>query len=520
MAASWLKNAVFYEIYPQSYYDTNGDGIGDLQGIIEKLPYVKSLGCNALWLNPCYDSPFRDAGYDVRDHKKVAPRYGTEEDLIRLFEEAHKLGIKVLLDMVPGHTSEEHPWFAESAKAEENEMSDRYIWTDNAFCGGDGMPFIGGEHPRDATYIINFFKCQPALNYGYRDIHASWQQSIDAPGPMATREAMKDIMRYWLDRGCDGFRVDMADSLVKNDHGFKSATMTVWKDMAGTIHAEYPEAALVSEWNNPEQALGCGFDMDFMLDWGGNGYNRLMRFYQLDKKGSIVSDNSYFKLESTADIQGFLDDYLPSYEKAGKLGLRCLITGNHDTKRCSFNLTDTERRLAFAFLLTMPGAPFLYYGDEIGMAYRWLPTKEGGYHRTGSRTPMQWSSGENLGFSTGAPESLYLPIDPAQNAPTVESQEADPNSMLHFVRKLIALRQENEELGNYSPFEVYSAESGSRLFAYKRGSYLCAVNPGTEALTLKLDGKYESVFSFGTVALESDTAKLGTQSFVVFKPCA
>ena len=517
MAASWLKNAVFYEIYPQSYYDTNGDGIGDFNGIIEKLPYIKSLGCNAIWMNPCYDSPFKDAGYDVRDHKKVASRYGTEEDLVRLFEEAHKLGIKILLDLVPGHTSEEHPWFVESAKEEENEFSDRYIWTDNAFCGGDGMPFIGGEHPRDATYIINFFKCQPALNYGYRDIHESWQQPIDAPAPMATREAMKDIMRYWLDKGCDGFRVDMADSLVKNDHGTKSATMTVWKDIAGAIHAEYPEAALVSEWNNPEQALGCGFDMDFMLDWGGNGYNRLMRFYKLDKKGNILSDNSYFKLEADADIQGFLDDYLPAYEKAKDLGLRCLITCNHDTKRPSFNLTDTERRLAYAFILTMPGAPYIYYGDEIGMAYRWLPTKEGGYHRTGSRTPMQWNSGKNLGFSTGKAEDLYLPVDPSENAATVESQEADANSMLHHVRGLIQLRQNNPELGNYAPFCVYSAEKGSRLFAYKRGELLVAVNPGEKALELKLDGKYAPIYTMGSAEISGETLTIGSQSFVVLK---
>ena len=518
MSASWLKDAIFYEIYPQSFYDTNGDGIGDLQGIIEKLPYVKSLGCNAIWMNPCYDSPFKDAGYDVRDYKKVAQRYGTNEDLKRLFDEAHKLGIKILLDLVPGHTSEEHAWFQESAKAEENEYSDRYIWTSNAFCGGDGMPFIGGEHPRDATYVINFFKCQPALNFGYRDIHdAGWQQSIDAPGPLATREAIKDIMRFWLDMGCDGFRVDMADSLVKNDHGYKSATMTVWKDIAGAIHAEYPEAALVSEWNNPEQALGCGFDMDFMLDWGGNGYNRLMRFYQLDKKGAIMSDNSYFKVDSDADIWGFLDDYLPDYEKAKDLGLRCLITGNHDTKRCSFNLTDAERRLAFAMIFTMPGAPFLYYGDEIGMAYRWLPTKEGGYHRTGSRTPMQWTNGENLGFSTGKPEDLYLSVDPNPNGTTVESQEADENSMLHHVRSLTALRRENPDLGNYSPFAVYSAEKGSRLFAYKRGSLLVAVNPSAKALELTLDGSYAPIYTMGSIEIAQQKAVLGPQSFTVLK---
>ena len=519
MSASWLKNAVFYEIYPQSFKDTNGDGIGDLNGITEKLPYIKSLGCNALWLNPIYDSPFKDAGYDVRDHKKVAARYGTEADLVNLFHEAHKLGIKVLLDLVPGHTSETHPWFLESARAEENEYSDRYIWTANAFCGGDGMPFIGGEHDRDAAYVINFFKCQPALNFGYRDIHdPSWQQPIDAPGPLANREAMKDIMRHWLNLGCDGFRVDMADSLVKNDHGTKSATMEVWKDIAGAIHAEYPEAALVSEWNNPQQALGCGFDMDFMLDWGGNGYNRLMRFYQLDKKGNITGDNSYFKKDADADITGFLKDY--PYEAWKDLGLRCMITGNHDTKRCSFNLDDTERRLAFSMILTMPGAPFIYYGDEIGMAYRWLPTREGGYHRTGSRSPMQWDSGRNLGFSDAEAEKLYLPVDPSPMGSTVESQEADENSMLHYVRSLIALRHANPELGNYSPFQVYSAEEGSRLFAYRRGNLLVAVNPGCKALELKLDSAYEVIFSMGSAAVDRKALMLGSQSFAVLRPLA
>ena len=521
MSASWLKNAVFYEIYPQSFKDTNSDGIGDFNGIIEKLPYVKSLGCNAIWMNPCYDSPFMDAGYDVRDHKKVASRYGTQEDLVRLFAEAHKLGLKILLDLVPGHTSETHPWFLESAKAEENEYSDRYIWTANAFCGGDGMPFIGGEHDRDATYVINFFKCQPALNYGYRDIHdESWQQPIDAPGPLANREAMKDIMRYWLDLGCDGFRVDMADSLVKNDQGTKSATMEVWKDIAGAIHAEYPEAALVSEWNNPEQALGCGFDMDFMLDWGGNGYNQLMRWYQLDKKGQIISDKSYFKKDASTDIQGFLADYLPAYENTKDLGLRCLITGNHDTKRCSFNLDDTERRLAFAFLLTMPGAPFVYYGDEIGMSYRWLPTKEGGYHRTGSRTPMQWDETTNRGFSTGKAEDLYLPVDLRDNGENVACQENDPNSMLNHVRRIIALRHSHQDLGSYADFRVYRAEKGERVFAYKRGNLLLAVNPDAAGCSLEMDDSYDPIYTFGTVEIAGHQLNMGSQSFVVLTPKA
>jgi maltose alpha-D-glucosyltransferase/alpha-amylase len=164
----WLDDAVFYEIYPQSFYDANGDGIGDFEGIIQKLDYISDVGCNAIWLNPCFDSPFKDAGYDVRDYKKTAPRYGTNEDLRRLFSEAHKRNIHVLLDLVPGHTSEEHTWFLESRKDMPNEYWNRYIWTDNWFTwGADGMRFIAGEAPRNASYIINFFKCQPALNYGF-----------------------------------------------------------------------------------------------------------------------------------------------------------------------------------------------------------------------------------------------------------------------------------------------------------------------------------------------------------------
>ncbi len=151
---TWLNDAVFYEIYPQSFYDSNGDGIGDLQGIIEKLDYVKELGCNALWLNPVYDSPFMDAGYDVRDYKKVAPRYGTNEDLVRLFECAHAKGIKVLLDLVPGHTSDQHPWFLEAKKAAKNEFSDRYIFTKTVWDAPPEYRMMCGICERNGNYMV------------------------------------------------------------------------------------------------------------------------------------------------------------------------------------------------------------------------------------------------------------------------------------------------------------------------------------------------------------------------------
>ena len=215
---TWLNDAVFYEIYPQSFYDSNGDGIGDLQGIIEKLDYVKELGCNALWLNPVYDSPFMDAGYDVRDYKKVAPRYGTNEDLVRLFECAHAKGIKVLLDLVPGHTSDQHPWFLEAKKAAKNEFSDRYIFTKTVWDAPPEYRMMCGICERNGNYMVNYFSSQPALNYGFYEVsHPEWQLPAGDPACQETVEAIKDIMRFWLDKGADGFRVDMADSLVKND---------------------------------------------------------------------------------------------------------------------------------------------------------------------------------------------------------------------------------------------------------------------------------------------------------------
>lgn len=518
MAADWLRDAIFYEIYPQSFYDTNGDGIGDIPGITAKLDYIRSLGCNALWINPWYDSPFKDAGYDVRDYKAIAPRYGTLEDAKELFRTAHEKGIHVLLDLVAGHTSEEHRWFLESGREERNEFSDRYIWTDSAFSPADGLRFVGGEKPRDATYVINFFMCQPALNYGFRQVTQPWQQNVNDPGPLATREAMKDVMRFWLDLGCDGFRVDMADSLVKKDTPDKDSTQEVWRDLNGMVHSQYPQAAMVSEWNQPTMSLNCGFDMDFYLDWFGNGYSSLLRHYRMDKQANILSDDSYFKADSKQDVSAFLQDYLPKYLASRDKGLWCFITCNHDTKRLTYNLTDRERRLACCFLLTMPGAPYIYYGDEIGLRYQIIPTKEGGYHRTGSRTPMQWSEGRNLGFSEGKPEDLYLPVDPAEDAPTVAAQENDPDSMLNHIRSLTALRHSREELQSYSPFTVYSAEEGSRLFAYKRGSLLLAVNPGRSGAELKLDCAYRAVYTLGSAEVNADTLKLAPQSFAVLEP--
>ena len=524
----WLKDAVFYEIYPQSFCDSNGDGIGDIQGIIEKLDYIKELGCNALWINPWYDSPFKDAGYDVRDYCKVAARYGTNEDAARLFKEAHSRGIRVLLDLVPGHTSEEHAWFRESGKAERNEFSDRYIWTDSWFTGMPGHIYIGGETPRNGVYMLNFFKSQPSLNYGIFQPKEPWQKAMDDPACLATRQAMKDVMDFWLGMGCDGFRTDMSDSLVKDDDWHKTGTCAVWRDLLGAMREKYPEAAFVSEWSNPWQALeSAGFDMDFYLEHWHNGYHTLLRDFDGRDLDTGRNDKSYFRrcAGDARDIQRFLDDYVKRYETAlradandpsGRKHYVSFITCNHDTPRATWTLSHDELKLAYAFIFTMPGVPFLYYGDEIGMRYlKDLPTKEGGYTRTGSRTPMQWDrTRKNFGFSEAAPELLYLPQDPSEDAPDAASQMKDPDSLLNTVKRILALRHEYEDLQADAPFEALLAGRGNP-FVYRRGKMVIAVNPSAseaDCVIPELEGK-EIIFRIGEV---SGNVHMGGGSFAVF----
>ncbi|MBQ3789983.1 MAG: glycosylase [Lachnospiraceae bacterium] len=530
---SWLKDAVFYEIYPQSFRDTNGDGIGDIPGIEEKLDYIKELGCNALWINPCYDSPFHDAGYDVRDYKKVAPRYGTNDDLVRLFREAHARGIRVLLDLVPGHTSEEHPWFLESKKLAPNEYTKRYIWTDHWLAATPGHPYIAGECERPACYMLNFFKCQPALNYGFKDPIYPWQSATDSPEARATIEAVKDVMRFWLGKGCDGFRVDMADSLVKDDDEVKSGTCAIWREIRQMLDAEYPEAAIISEWSNPVLALNsAGFHMDFYLDHRGNGYNTLFRDYENYPQEGMLSDHSFFRADGSltdpngrSDVLRFLDDYLPKLAATRGRGYISFISCNHDTRRPRYTLSDRELQVAYLCLYTMPGVPFVYYGDEIGMRYQELPTKEGGYDRTGSRTPMQWNSGKNLGFSDAEPSELYLPVDPAPDAPTAEKAMADEGSLYHTVKKVLQLRHAHPALQADGELEILYAQREQFPFVYARigeGERLTiAVNPSLMSTTIYLPVKLaEPLYVIGEVTAvvegEGVLLTMGPQSAAIF----
>ncbi|MBR3524214.1 MAG: glycosylase [Lachnospiraceae bacterium] len=485
----WLEEAVFYEIYPQSFKDTDGDGIGNIRGITEKLPYIKELGCNALWLNPCFESPFGDAGYDVSDYRKVAPRYGTNADLEELFEEAHRLEMHVLLDLVPGHTSWEHPWFKESMKAEKNEYTDRYIWTDSVWDSAEGYASLRGISERDGSCVVNFFTHQPALNYGFYKPEHPWQQAMDSEGAMASRNAMKEVMEFWLSKGCDGFRVDMAGSLVKNDEDGKG-TIALWQDVRRFLDQRFPEAVLVSEWGEPDKSIEGGFHMDFLLHFGPSHYNDLFR-----------CEKPFFC--GNGDASAFVKKYLESCGKAAGRGLICIPSGNHDMDRLARTVKDGNAKLAFAFLLSMPGAPFIYYGDEIGMRYvENLTSVEGGYGRTGARSPMQWDRSENAGFSTAPAEKLYIPLDPDDARPDAESQRKDPDSLWNEVRKLIGIRRAHKALMNPGGIEFVCDGAAGKPLAYYRfrdgEKILAVINPGAEEYTLKTEFKPgELIYLFG-----------------------
>jgi maltose alpha-D-glucosyltransferase/alpha-amylase len=489
---TWLDDAVFYEIYPQSFYDTNADGIGDLPGILAKLDYIQSLGVTAIWLNPCFASPFQDAGYDVADFYQIAPRYGTNDDFVRLCGEARKRGMRILLDLVAGHTSIQNPWFKESCKAEPNIYSDWFIWTHNPWSWEEaGFHVVHGYADRHGNYLTNFFHSQPALNYGFArpDPSKPWQQPVDAPGPQRVRQEIKNIMRYWLDLGASGFRVDMAGSLVKSDPG-QVETARFWREIRTWLDSEYPEAVLVSEWSNPTVSVTQGgYHMDFMLHFGSNAYNALLRKpHTFDKYGF-----SFFDRGGRGNIREFLDDYLSHYTNVQGEGYIAIPTGNHDINpRVAVDRDAQDLELIYLFLMTMPGTPYIYYGDEIGMtSLPDIPSKEGGYQRTASRTPMQWTRGVNAGFSQAEKEKLYLPVDTRPDRVSVEAQEGDGHSLLNRVRRLVFLRRAHPALFAGSEFQPLYAEGGKLPFVYLRSRgaerILIAINPGEAPVSVEID---------------------------------
>ena len=512
---SWIKNSIIYNTYPQSFMDTNGDGIGDLKGIEEKLDYIKSLGCNIVWLNPIFESPFRDAGYDVTDFYTVAPRYGTNEDLRSLCEAAKERDMHIVLDLVAGHTSLECEWFQRSAEYEPNEYTDRYVWTNEIGDLGDGT-FINGYSDRNGSFMKNFYYCQPALNYGYANPQKDWQLPIDHPACIATQEALLDIMDHWCSHGVDGFRVDMAFSLVKGDPD-QRVTMEVWKRMSRKFKEKHPDTLLISEWSYPERALACGFDLDFMIHFHMKPFTTLFR-HEAGKNDRLDwVGPSYFRKAGEGDFALFYEDFIDQINKTKEFGYVSVPTGNHDLGRVSLERDMEDLKVIMTFLLTLPGIPLIYYGDEIGMRYlENLRSVEGGYRRTGSRSPMQWNSEKNYGFSTA--DTTYVPCDPSQDAPTVEAQLQDENSLLNHVKRMVEIRKAHPALQEDGEFTVVSKTSYPAVYERSLGDEIIRViiNPSTRTSVVE-DVHVDEVYIAHNVAVDGTTATVGACSYMVYK---
>lgn len=545
---AWLKDALFYQIYPSSYMDSDGNGIGDLPGITSRLDYIKSLGVNAIWLNPVFESGWFDGGYDVIDFYKIDPRFGTNTDLVTLVNEAHKRGIKVCLDLVAGHTSDKCPWFTESANGDVNSRyADYYIWTDtisdkdkhdielrhqapNPESSNIGLYVEANAH-RAKYYQKNFFECQPALNYGYAhpDPNHKWEQSVTAPGPQAVRRELRNIMAFWFGKGVDGFRVDMAHSLVKNDPD-KAETSKLWREMRAWKDENFPDNVLISEWADPTVSIPAGFNIDFMMAFGVPGYGSL--FFARDTPWGtpryddvFTYDYCYFDKAGKGSPKEFVKNYSNSYFKTRDLGYISIPTANHDYQRPNIGTRNTpdQLKVTMTFFLTMPGVPIIYYGDEIGMKYQMnLPSKEGSNERAGTRTPMQWTPGKTAGFSTCQPSKLYIPVDTENGKITVSTEEADPNSLLNYVKKLIQLRHATPALDNTGYWQMVSSEKQPYPWVYSRSAdhalYYIALNPSGKKVTCKVSPKSgKLVLATGSASLQNGTLTMGAVSAAIFK---
>ncbi len=451
----WLKKANIYHIYPLTYADSNGDGIGDLEGIRSKLDYIKSVGFNCIWMSPCFKSAWEDGGYDILDFYTVDPRFGTNEDLKRLIDDAHKKGIKILLDLVAGHTSNKHPWFQQSLKAERNEYSDYYIWTEGHTMPQPSFRWVDNDYPRDGIYLSNFFPIQPALNYGYYNPNPknSWEQSYDAPGPTAVRNELKKIIAYWCDMGCDGFRVDMAKSLVKGDNKAQDGVMRLWKEIFEWYNTKYPENIMLSEWSYPKQSISAGFNIDLLIHNGIGG--KVYRPLVCETTDKMVPTVCYFNRQGKGEVRKAMEQYTKIYNDYRALGgYASMPTCSHDIWRLTRMNRNTpeEQKVSITLFLTLPTPPIVYYGEEIGMRnLEYAFPKEGSFssrNRSTCRTPMQWSTEPNAGFSTVKDaKKLYLPVDNAPTFPNVAEQENNPNSVLSYVKGLLALRGKTPALG-------------------------------------------------------------------------
>ena len=453
---NWWRHGVFYQIYPRSFQDSDGDGVGDLAGIMRRLPYLKSLGIDAIWLSPVFPSPMADFGYDISDYCGIDPLFGAMADFDALLAAAHEDGLKLILDLVPNHTSDRHPWFIESRSSRDSPKRDWYIWRDPRPDGSAPnnwlSEFGGGAWAWDGTtgqyYYHAFLAQQPDLN---------WRNP-------AVREAIYDVMRFWLAKGVDGFRVDVIWHLIK-DAQFRDNPPN-----PHYVEGRPPNEKILTQYSTDQPEVHDVIaEMRRITDeFGGRvligeiylPLHRLVAYYGNDLQGAQMPFN--FALLQTLWSARSIERIIDEYEKALPAGAwPNWVLGNHDRPRVASWVGPEQARVAAMLLLTLRGTPTLYYGDEIGMRQVAIAPEDVrdpfeknvpgiGVGRDGCRTPMQWDASPNAGFSGVKP---WLPLAEDHVRENVANLEADQLSILSLYKRLIALRKDHAPLvaGDYRP---------------------------------------------------------------------
>jgi alpha-glucosidase len=436
---AWWQHGIIYEIYPRSFQDSNGDGVGDLNGILGRLDYLVWLGIDAIWISPIYPSPMADFGYDVADYCSIDPLFGTMEDFDRLLFEAHRRGLKMILDFVPNHTSDQHPWFLESRSSRQNPKRDWYLWREqpNNWLSNFGGSAWEWDETTAQYYYHSFLKQQPDLN---------WRNP-------AVKAAMFDVLRFWLKRGVDGFRVDVMWLMIKDDQfrdnppnpGFRfgqpssNRLLPLYTSDRPEVHDLVTEMREVVDEFSERVLIG-----EIYLP-----VPQLMTYYGRDLKGANLPFN--FQLLQSAWSANAIAEVISAYENALPEGAwPNWVLGNHDNARIATKFGSSQAPVAAMLLLTLPGTLTIYYGEEIGMTNVSIPLEKVqdpaeknepglGLGRDPERTPMQWDSSASAGFTTGKP---WLPVSQDYNIANVASSE-NPDSILHLYRRLIDLRRKH-----------------------------------------------------------------------------
>jgi alpha-glucosidase len=480
----WWRRGIFYQVYPRSFQDSNGDGVGDLKGILRRLPYLRELGVDAFWLSPIYPSPMADFGYDISDYAGVDPLFGTMEDFDALIAAAHEAGLKLILDLVPNHSSDQHPWFIESRSSRDNPKRSWYIWHDPKPGGGppnNWLSEFGGsawEYDSESGqyYYHAFLAQQPDLNWRNPEV----------------RQAIYDAMRFWLGKGVDGFRVDVIWHLIK-DAKFRDNPPNPHYHEGRPPHEKIltqysTDQAEVHEVIAEMRRVTNEFDARVLIGEIYLPLHRLVAYYGNDLTGAQMPFN--FALLSTLWSARSIERIIEDYEKALPPGAwPNWVLGNHDRPRVASRVGPEQARVAAMLLLTLRGTPTLYYGDEIGM--RQVPIAPGevrdpfernvpglGVGRDGCRTPMQWDGEPNAGFSTAQP---WLPLAHDALHENVASLAADKTSILNLYKALIALRHEWPQLVTGS-YERVAAQGDILLYRRRgeEGALIVALNLGAD----------------------------------------